>query len=668
MRKVLLVALGALFFVCVWKAVDEAQRPRGGGHAWTRADDPFDPDSLRGRMERIAPLVSRVVGDSIDVAQVKIRAVDDRLSAEREFAKKFPELLDTTRDSFRQESVLSERVRLSRRSDLLGLYDSTTNAIELYPDQFDSIVPDSIDGVLDIVVAHELAHAWQDQRYRMFEEVEFEDRDAAFARRAVIEGSAEFVARRVAQELGTASVFDGLAQSARRETEMVRAMGRWPISQRWFYSQGFEFVSVVHDAHQGESVWDRLFGRLPRSVTTIERPRAWLESERSPAASPDDGVQRFLRQFDRGRSASEWQYYPIPSADDRLALAALPLDHRAWQSYRRGVSLSGKPDAGALAKEGVSLRIWWIGTEADALAARASLEQAAKQRGVRSWARRELVTALGPVRTRVGRRGTTAYAQSGMDCMTGEFAEDACAFGNHGPWLFEAITERVGASPALLELVELAIRIWGGDPDGVPVLRGDESGPWDLPADASGAARDGLIARALAKPGGEIEVTAWLAGRTDEPAALLAALGPALGDDEWSTPERSAALVAALRSKDPDVRRFALRQLGQGDFEPRPFAGAIVEPIQEAARSADPELRALAVAAACELELKALLRGASLAKLLADPSAMVRAALARGSEQLTDEAQGQLSRDDDPIVRAAAESSRSQSVWRSMRM
>ena len=671
MRNGLLVALCALFAFFVWNAAVQGPYLRTHEHAWTGRADPFAPAALRARMERIAPVVSRVVGDAIDVTRIRIRAVDDRFANERRLADKFPHLLDTTKDDFRQRKLNTARASLSRRNAVLGIYRAPTETIELYPHLFDSIVPEAIDAVLDIVVAHELAHAWQDQHYGVFENTDTSDREPAYARRAVIEGSAEFVAQCVARELGMASVFARKAAARSREDDPTLVMWKFRLTRNWFYVEGLTFIEAVHRSWQGAPDWKGLFSRMPLTVADIQRPREWLASRRLAGEQPNARVDRFLREVagnvPDSTVARRWWHAPIliVAVRDRVALAALPPDHAAWRACTGGLALNGRPDAGALAEAGVSIRVWRIGTGMDASAARASLERAAKERGARSWIRDEFVEFAGPVRFRAGSGRAVAYAQSGMDRVTGDIEEHACAFGSHGQWLFEASTDCIGGSPALLELLEFAMRSWLGNSTPAPALTVDERGLWDLPGDASPYARDRLIVRALARAGGEREVADWLRGRAHEPSAYFTALGRAVGDDRWRTLVRGESLIAALRHEDADVRRFALHSLAQGVCELRPFAPEVPTLVREAADSPDAEIRALAVEAAYEFREEEVLSQDRLQELLSDPSPFVRAALARNSSRLTDEACERLLGDLDPIVRAAAETNRER--WGGMR-
>jgi len=668
MRKLLLVSLCALFAAFVWKSIVEDARPRGADHPWTHASDPFEPGVLRVRMERLAPIVSKVVGHPIDVAPLRIRAADDRLVAERELAAESPHVLDTTSDAFSAKAVSYALARESRWSNYLGSYDSETDTIELYPYQFDAIVPDSIDAVIDLVIAHELAHAWQDQRFGLLGEREPPSRESAFARRAVVEGSAEFVARRVARELGTSAVFDRITAVRQRGAQMAGAGRRSRLTRQWFYVEGLAFVEAVSEAWGGTPDWSGLFSQLPQEVAVIERSRDWLDPARPGVETVDDKAERFFREVGGDPPDAphlrEWGHLPIPPSGlrDRLGRAAIPVDDPTWSDCRGGVLLNGMPSTGGLVHTDVSIRVWRLGSPEKARMARASLEQAAGQRGATSWVQDSFIEFSGRVRRRDGRSGATAYSQSGMDESTGELEEEICALGTEGPWLLEATSNRVGAAPALLELLESAVRSWGAASSTARRLEGDAKGPWGLPADAPPSMRDRLIARALSSAGGERDVQAWLRSRTDEPGAFLAALGPAADEGRRHTPERGESIVAALRHEDADVRRFALNGLGSGDVEVRPFSLGILPLIREAARDPAAELRALAVQAAHALESEEVLGRQRIRILLSDPSPFVRAALARCSSLLEDCEIEQLRGDENRIVRSALKADRGTSL------
>jgi hypothetical protein len=146
--------------------------------------------------------------------------------------------------------------------------------------------------VLRVVLAHEVAHALDFQRFPALDRRrrELATRPvAATAAGAVIEGHAQWVAARVARRWG-------LEEAFRRFTHAITAVpeGLEPaqalilraiVAEAAFaYGKGQAFCEAVHDA-QGREGLERALADPPLTPEEIERPELWLDPKRAPAAA-----------------------------------------------------------------------------------------------------------------------------------------------------------------------------------------------------------------------------------------------------------------------------------------------------------------------------------------------------------------------------------------------
>lgn len=182
-----------------------------------------------------------------------------------------------------------------------------------------SLSPDQTLAAVCLVLAHELAHALQDQGAGVggrFTQVP--DMDAFNGLRAVTEGHAVFVEEQVAEKLGLVDVFwklnrhqgwgpDGLEEPA--------AFALWGL-----YGQGRRFVRHWHAQGGHDKVWEALKQPPPRT-SMIFRPETWSGAvhERPAWGARLDGVEQKLTKGDWAVVAG-----PVGEYDLRADVAGLP--------------------------------------------------------------------------------------------------------------------------------------------------------------------------------------------------------------------------------------------------------------------------------------------------------------------------------------------------------
>jgi hypothetical protein len=657
------------------------------------ADDPFRDAALRARMERLAPLVSEVVGGPIDLSGIRIRAVDPDMEAERALLEAYPRITDLASEVHAANRMPLVRIglRMLHRSRL-GWYARDAKTIDINAWAFEASEPGHPDGLLDVVVAHELTHVWQDQRFGVFrEERKAATSEAELAASAVLEGSAEFVAREVARRTGHLDAFGRLEARRAKEDEHTRSPILWP------YAEGLRFVDVVRSGPGPVATWERLFAEPPRTVWEVEHPSAWLRSDSPQGPDLDGWAERLAwclgERPHEFKFQTTWDVDPLFQADldARLGAARLASTSGAWAECRGGARLDLDLPGGPLAGERLSVRAWRFSSPHVAVEARRTLEDAADRIGPAAWAAPPgAASALPPflaalveqrgwggevegvVRVRSSVKGATV--RTALRWITGwPPGESSWAVHVHGTVLYEVMYEATGAGPAVFDVTDTIDRAWD-EAEAIDAARAGSpagGGPWAdlatlrtgtessaslerMPDDVAVAPlRDAWLSRRLLQPGAESDVLEWLGG-TRDPAPWIAALAPP-GD---GTANRGGILEFALRHPDDDVRRYALGAVAGYRVYPSPWSGAVPGLIEEATRDEDPSVRVAAVRAAEALHEEDVLGPEQVDRLLADGSPAMRAALAASKDVLGDrraEILEALRRDPHAGVRAVVE-------------
>jgi len=134
------------------------------------------------------------------------------------------------------------------------------------------------------VIAHELAHALQDQHFdlRRFERWPKHDSDAELAAHALVEGDAtltmmQYVRRDLGRQL---AMFRSLVAGGQGSTEVYDSAPRVVRESLVFpYAQGANFVTAVH-GRGGWGMVSAAYRRLPASTEQILHPEKYFADER----------------------------------------------------------------------------------------------------------------------------------------------------------------------------------------------------------------------------------------------------------------------------------------------------------------------------------------------------------------------------------------------------
>lgn len=188
------------------------------------------------------------------------------------------------------------------------------------------------DASLRAVLVHELVHARDDAEFGLAAVLERADsNDAASALNALIEGHAQFLARRVCAEAGWAAGFEAftgaigaLPESNAALDEVTRTLLRiQSATLQGAYHQGERFVAALHAAGGAERV-ARAFREPPRDGETIAHPEWFLDPSTRPRVRYDPGAA--LDHFAARFPAEVWsaQRLALTAAQIEAALALLP--------------------------------------------------------------------------------------------------------------------------------------------------------------------------------------------------------------------------------------------------------------------------------------------------------------------------------------------------------
>ena len=170
---------------------------------------------------------------------------------------------------------------------LLGRYSATTKTIFLLPGNLQPAMRDLnvsarfTRDLVEIVAAHEMTHAFQDEKYPFLEHRRATmDNDAQEAWSMLVEGHAMFVQERVAEDLKVSEAARTMAaQMAAREAVSPTAT----VMRR--YIDGRKFVQAVFEKG-GLKMVQRLFEHPPRSPAMIRDPELFFAMDQPARAEP----------------------------------------------------------------------------------------------------------------------------------------------------------------------------------------------------------------------------------------------------------------------------------------------------------------------------------------------------------------------------------------------
>ena len=161
------------------------------------------------------------------------------------------------------------------------------------------------DLVNDMLLAHELTHALQDQNFALQDKLDNlkSNGDAEMALKSVAEGDATIAGFAYVAGRMDNSVADTLASSMKNLPEIFAAQSKdtpegigYPLIFQ--YSEGVRFVSEAYKRGGWKAV-DALYSRPPRSTQQLIDPSLYFEHPLEPAAVEVAGYQKMLKDWSK---------------------------------------------------------------------------------------------------------------------------------------------------------------------------------------------------------------------------------------------------------------------------------------------------------------------------------------------------------------------------------
>jgi hypothetical protein len=187
------------------------------------------------------------------------------------------------------------------------------------------------DALSEMVLAHELTHALEDQRFGLSLE-EGESDDAALARLALVEGSATLVMQQyLLRHIGAEQALSGVLGSA---LQTGPELPKFLEDQLIFpYLSGLTFVQALQAQSGGSwklvDLADRV--RVPESTEQILHPQKWVEVEGPLPVRLDVDLRAGWRRVARG-TWGEWQTRELLDSNADEAAAGWGGDrYELWQ-------------------------------------------------------------------------------------------------------------------------------------------------------------------------------------------------------------------------------------------------------------------------------------------------------------------------------------------------
>ena len=187
------------------------------------------------------------------------------------------------------------------------------------------------DATLQAILVHECVHAAAQQRYDWVAKLNsLKNTDEISAFNAVLEGHAQFVARRVCTEHGWLESFErftktiGMTPDIENDDEGAKQLRRSAaISLSWAYYDGEEFIAKIHEA-DGEKAIAKAYATPPDSPGVIFNPEWFLKPSTRPAV--DFEFDRAFDAFEKPFAGDEWMRVrrSMAAAELKGAMAALP--------------------------------------------------------------------------------------------------------------------------------------------------------------------------------------------------------------------------------------------------------------------------------------------------------------------------------------------------------
>ena len=211
----------------------------------------------------------------------------------------------------------------------------------------------------DVVIAHELTHALEDQRFALDLDESGSD-DAALAELALVEGSATLIMQQyLLRYVGTETALSGLLGSSLQTggpdlPPFIQAQQLFP------YTGGMAFVQALKERAGGGwklvDLADRL--RVPDSTEQILHPEKWVAVETPRPVQLDVPLHDDWRRVTSG-TWGEWQTNELLGGDQDAAAAG-------WGGDRYELWQRGTCDAPPCRDSDVLVMRWGWDTERDA--------------------------------------------------------------------------------------------------------------------------------------------------------------------------------------------------------------------------------------------------------------------------------------------------------------
>jgi hypothetical protein len=309
----------AFAMLATWLALQaQAQVPGGPALAApeSRRSAPadFSPEGLARRVEAIRLDVEAALGEPIGVEVGVVpaaRADIERLYFE-ELVIQRCEIKGGPRGKALREEVSGLASLLANATFAkVGLADGV---IRIVPDNFRDRArshPGEDEGavlgqdLLDVVLAHEMVHVFQHRRIHLDRFVApCATSDELACRGAVMEGHADFVARKYAAKRSLSAAFD-LYRRLQDTPPSVRDAVERKVAEmasaffQFQYVEGERFVTAVSGELGAEAALHRIFDTPPRSLREVSKPEEYLR----PSASRPDlaAISERMREIAAGR-------------------------------------------------------------------------------------------------------------------------------------------------------------------------------------------------------------------------------------------------------------------------------------------------------------------------------------------------------------------------------
>jgi HEAT repeat protein len=243
-----------------------------------RAYDLFSTPALEQRVARVQSVVEECVGRSLSLHPIRVRPISIREYVHLGSQGGTPESAD-----------LREFMRSARANGRIAEYHPSTIEIIVFPETILSLPPSSRESILDVALAHELVHVYQDRILRLRFKLDSPNAEERAAWRATLEGHAEYLARKAAILLNAQSAFEQLASLRRldpsgackeSEHQWALSVATGPMTE-FYYESGAHFVASVARSLGDEAAASTIFANPPRTLVEVDRPSVYLGADKA---------------------------------------------------------------------------------------------------------------------------------------------------------------------------------------------------------------------------------------------------------------------------------------------------------------------------------------------------------------------------------------------------